>query len=430
MIACGKVYPGCTDEQESSFETMTNLHIDAVRLLSRIDALGAIGVTPEGGVRRLALSDEDRAARDQVVAWMRSAGLRVEVDRIGNIFGTRAGTEESAPVMTGSHIDSVANGGKLDGAYGVLAGIEVIETLNDAGVETPRPIVVCAFTNEEGARFQPDMLGSLVHAGGLSLDDALSTADADGVLLGDELARIGYAGDGEIDAIRPHAFVEVHIEQGPILEAEAIRIGAVEDLQGISWTGIDIIGQANHAGTTPMSLRHDAGYCTGAITSYVREITLQLGGQQVGTVGVIDLEPEVINVIPGRAHMTVDLRNTNEEQLKQAEKLLGEFLEKLAASEGVEIKTTRLARFDPVRFDDAIAQLIENNAALLGLSSRRMTSGAGHDAQMMARICPAAMIFVPSVGGVSHNPAEHTHRDDLNAGANVLLHTLLDLATA
>ncbi len=409
---------------------MSNLEIDSPRLMSRIEALAAIGATPEGGVCRLALSDEDRSARDQVVAWMRSAGLRIEVDRIGNIFGVRAGTEGSAPVMTGSHIDSVANGGKLDGSYGVLAGIEVVETLNDAGVETTRPIVVCAFTNEEGVRFQPDMLGSLVYAGGLGVEDALNTSDGDGVLLGDELARIGYAGDREIGANHPHAFVEVHIEQGPVLETEAISIGAVENLQGISWTRIDITGQANHAGTTPMRLRHDAGYCAGEISSYAREITRQLGGQQVGTVGVIELEPGLINVIPAKATVTVDLRNTDNEQLKQAERLLAEFTEKLAASEGVEIKTARLARFDPVRFDDAIAERIENNAALLGLSCRRMTSGAGHDAQMMARLCPAAMIFVPSVGGISHNPAEHTHSDDLNAGANVLLHTLLDLATA
>ena len=409
---------------------MSNLKIDRNRLMSRIDALGTIGATPEGGVRRLALSDEDRAARDQIVAWMQSAGLHVEVDRIGNIFGTRAGTEQAAPVMTGSHIDSVANGGKLDGSYGVLAGIEVIETLNDAGVETTHPIIVCAFTNEEGARFQPDMLGSLVYAGGLAVEDALSTSDSDGILLGDALVRIGYAGDREIGMARPHAFVEVHIEQGPVLEAQGITIGAVENLQGISWTGITITGQANHAGTTPMNLRHDAGYCAGATASYVREITRQLGAQQVGTVGVIDLEPGIINVVPGKSYMTVDLRNTDNEQLTQAEKLLDEFLDKLTATEGVEIKSERLARFDPVQFDDAIAQKIESNAALLGLSCRRMTSGAGHDAQMMARLCPAAMIFVPSVGGVSHNPAEHTDSDDLNAGANVLLHTLLDLATA
>jgi beta-ureidopropionase / N-carbamoyl-L-amino-acid hydrolase len=407
---------------------MSNLRIDPDRLMSRIEALGAIGATPQGGVRRLALSDEDRAGRDRIVAWMRTAGLRVEIDRIGNIFGIRAGRAQSDPVMTGSHVDSVANGGKLDGAYGVLAGIEVVETLNGAQIETARPIVVAAFTNEEGARFQPDMMGSLVHAGGLGLDEALNTSDADGVVLGGELARIGYAGKTEIGAIRPHAFVELHIEQGPVLEAQAVTIGAVEDLQGISWTGITITGEANHAGTTPMSLRHDAGYCAGEISSRVRSIARELGPRQVGTVGVMNLEPGVINVIPAEAFMTVDLRNTDNEQLTRAEALLEEYLGELAAAEGVAIDWQRLARFDPVRFDAGIARRIEDNAAALGLSCRRMTSGAGHDAQMMARLCPAAMIFVPSVGGISHNPAEHTEREDLVAGADVLLRTLLDLA--
>jgi N-carbamoyl-L-amino-acid hydrolase len=408
---------------------MSNLSINRARLMSRIDALGAIGATPEGGVRRLALSDEDRAARDRIVAWMRSARLHVEVDRVGNIFGTRTGTAPSAPVMTGSHIDSVVNGGKLDGSYGVLAGIEVVETLNEAQIETARPIVVCVFTNEEGARFQPDMLGSLAYAGGLSIDDALKTRDGDGIALGDELARIGYAGESEVGTIHPYAFVEAHIEQGPVLEAQAITIGAVENLQGISWTGISITGQANHAGTTPMQLRHDAGYCAGEITSYVRKIARQLGGEQVGTVGVIDLAPGIVNVIPGKSFMTVDLRNTDNEILKQAEDLLDNFLRTLASSEGVEINTQRLARFEPVQFDESIVRRIEQNAALLELSCRRMTSGAGHDAQMMARLCPTAMIFVPSIGGISHNAAEHTDGDDLNAGANVLLHTLLDLAS-
>jgi N-carbamoyl-L-amino-acid hydrolase len=272
------------------------------------------------------------------------------------------------------------------------------------------------------------MLGSLVYAGGLELEDALDTRDSDGVRLGDALAGIGYAGDQDIGAMPPHAFVELHIEQGPILEAEAITIGAVENLQGISWTAISITGQANHAGTTPMRLRHDAGYCASKISAYVREITRQLGVEQVGTVGVIKLEPEVINVIAGKSRLTVDLRNADNAQLAQAEKLLDDFLEKLRVSEGVEIETERLARFDPVHFDSTIAQKIEESAARLGLSCRRMTSGAGHDAQMIARLCPAAMVFVPSVGGISHNPAEHTDRGDLIAGNNVLLHTLLELA--
>jgi len=407
---------------------MSNLHIDAARLASRIEALAAIGATASGGVARLALGEADGQARDQVVAWMRAAGMSVEIDRIGNVLATRPGTHASAPVMTGSHVDSVADGGKLDGAYGVLAGLEVVETLNDAGIDTERPIAVCVFTNEEGARFQPDMMGSLVFAGELAIDDALATLDGDGVRLGDALARIGYAGESDAGATRPHAFVELHIEQGPILEAEGVTIGAVENLQGISWTRVDIRGEANHAGTTPMRLRHDAGYCAGRVTSFVRELTRELGADQVGTVGVIDLEPGIINVIASRAHMTLDLRNTDNERLEMAEKLLGDYLESLAASEGVAIETTRLARFEPVRFDEAITAIIERKADQLNLSCRRMTSGAGHDAQMIARLCPAAMIFVPSVDGISHNPAERTHPDDLCAGANVLLHTVLELA--
>ena len=408
----------------------SNLQIDTDRLLERIQTLGTIGATAEGGVRRLALSDDDLVARDRVCAWMRDAGLEVRVDQIGNIIGIRVGKSGAAPVMTGSHIDSVANGGRLDGAYGVLAGIEVVETLNDAGIDTERPIAVCVFTNEEGARFQPDMLGSLVYAGGLTVEEALSRQDSAGLLLGDELERIGYAGTEIPGGITPHAFVEVHIEQGPVLEAESIAIGAVENLQGISWTRVTIDGQANHAGTTPMRLRRDAGYSAGAVATFVRDLTARIGGQQVGTVGVTQLEPGIINVIPSRATVTVDLRNTDNDQLCRAETMLDEFLQELADAEGVGIESERLARFDPVAFDAEIATRIEANAAMLGLSCRRMTSGAGHDAQMLARICPTAMIFVPSAGGVSHNPAEHTEDDELDAGANVLLHTLLDLSAA
>lgn len=407
---------------------MTNLKIDAGRLMSRIDALAEVGRTAEGGVHRLALSDDDRIARDRVVDWMRGAGLEVEIDRIGNIIGMRPGTEALPPVMTGSHVDSVANGGKLDGSYGVLAGIEAVETLNDAGIDTPRPIAVCVFTNEEGARFQPDMMGSLVYAGGLSVEEALAREDEEGVLLGDALARIGYRGDAEIGSVRPHAFVELHVEQGPILEAESITIGAVESLQGISWTRVDIEGQANHAGTTPMAGRHDAGYCAARIGCEVRAIARRVGGNQVGTVGLVTLEPGIINVVARKAHVSVDLRNTDNERLELAERMLDELLDELIASEGVRIESERLARFDPVQFDDRIAAIIESKAAHLGLSCRRMVSGAGHDAQMMARLCPAAMIFVPSIGGISHSPHEHTNVDDLRAGADVLLHTLLDLA--
>lgn len=398
------------------------------RLLARMEELGAIGATPEGGVRRLALSDEDRAGRERLIDWMRDAGLDVQIDRIGNIFGTRKGTRNSAPIMTGSHIDSVGNGGRLDGAYGVLAGLEIIETLNDHGIETTRPITIAAFTNEEGARFQPDMMGSLVHAGGMSLSAALEIRDQNGARLGDELKRIGFDGDLEVGSIIPSAFVELHIEQGPVLELEGITLAAVEDLQGISWTEVIFEGQSNHAGTTPMRLRHDAGYCAAALTVFSRSLAREAGGGQIATVGVVELQPNIINVVPGQARVTVDLRNTDNDVLSHAESRLDEYLKDLAQAESVKITTQRLARFDPVRFDAGIVGKIEKHAATLGHSIRRMTSGAGHDAQMMARICPTAMIFSPSIGGISHNPAEATAPRHLMAGAEVLFHTMLDLA--
>jgi N-carbamoyl-L-amino-acid hydrolase len=245
--------------------------------------------------------------------------------------------------------------------------------------------------------------------------------------LGDALKRIGYHGTAPLGVHKPHAFVELHIEQGPLLDADGIKIGAVENLQGISWQELTIVGQSNHAGTTPMRLRHDAGYAASAVSTFVRELTRKMGGNQVGTVGHLVLIPNLINVIAARATITVDLRNTDELLLQQAEQALKDFLKLLSESEGVTITSRRLARFEPVIFDASLTDRIAHHAKSLGLSQKRMTSGAGHDAQMMARICPTSMIFVPSVGGISHNPAEHTEPADLIAGANVLLATLTEL---
>jgi N-carbamoyl-L-amino-acid hydrolase len=405
------------------------LSIDGARLLARLDQLAAIGPIAGGGCCRLALTDADKAGRDQVVAWMRELGLEVSVDRIGNVFGLRRGREDLPPVMTGSHIDTVRTGGRYDGNLGVLGGLEVVATLDAAGIATRRPLVIAFFTNEEGARFAPDMMGSLVYAGGLSLDAALATAAIDGPTVGAELERIGYAGDAPLGLHRPYAYVELHIEQGPVLDAEGVRIGAVADLQGISWQRIAITGQSNHAGTTPMRLRHDAGYCAAAIAVFLRRLATEMGGAQVCTAGRIELVPNLINVIAARATITADLRNTDEALLKEAEARLAAFLVTLRRDEGVTIETERLARFEPVVFDAGLVADIEGVARELGLSCRRMTSGAGHDAQMLARICPSAMIFVPSVKGISHNPAEHTAPEDLVAGTNVLLHTLVKLAS-
>lgn len=404
------------------------LRINASRLQARLDALAQIGAIDGGGCCRLALSDDDRRGRDQVVAWMRELGLQVQIDAIGNVFGRRAGRLDLPAVMTGSHIDTVATGGRYDGNLGVIAALEVVQTLNEAAVLTDRPLVVAFFTNEEGARFAPDMLGSLVYAGGLALQQALDVRAIDGARLGDELERIGYAGEAPIGLHRPGAFVELHIEQGPVLDAEGLTIGAVQDLQGISWQELTITGQSNHAGTTPMRLRHDAGYAAAAVTGFVRSLARNMGAGQIATVGKVDLHPNLINVIAARASLTVDLRNTDETLLQQAEAELAAFLQTLACEEGVSITSRRLARFEPVVFDAAVVQRIEAVAQRLGYAQRRITSGAGHDAQMLARVCPSAMIFVPSVRGISHNPAEHTAPADLAAGANVLLHTLLELA--
>ena len=400
-----------------------NLQLDGALLLEQIRILGELGADPvQGGRTRIALTDAEKAGRDQVVAWMKELALEVRIERIGNIFGSlpaAAGTD-LAPLMMGSHIDTVTNAGALDGCYGVLAGLAVARAYRAAGVLPARPITVAAFTNEEGVRYQPDMMGSLVYAGGLAVDQALDTIGTDGTRLGDELARIGYAGDLEPGAIVPHEYLELHIEQGPILEAEGIQIGVVENLQGISWQQVTVQGNANHAGTTPTRLRHDAGYVACAAVAEARAIARD-AGSTLATTGCIAFEPNVINVIPRKAVFTVDLRDPDETRLQQAEQRFAGTLERLAAEEGVKITSERLVRFEPVNFDRDLADQIQASATRLGLSHRRMTSGAGHDAQMIARIAPAAMIFVPSHGGISHNPREHTDDAQLVMGAQVLL---------
>ncbi|MGX5727999.1 allantoate amidohydrolase [Metapseudomonas otitidis] len=399
-----------------------DVRLNGPQLLGQIRILGDVGTdSVDGGRTRIALTDAEKSGRDQVVAWMRELGLEVRFDRIGNILGSLRGTaDDQAPLMMGSHIDTVTNAGALDGCYGVLAGLAVLRAYRDAGVTPERTLTVAAFTNEEGVRYQPDMMGSLVYAGGLSVDEALRTIGTDGTVLGEELQRIGYAGYLEPGAIRPHEYLELHIEQGPILEAEGTVIGVVENLQGISWQQVEVKGNANHAGTTPTRLRHDAGYVASAVVAELRALAKE-SGSTLATVGCMKFEPNVINVIPRKASFTVDLRAPDEGKLRQAEERLAQILKRLAEEEGVSIQTEQLVRFQPVVFDAELAQEIEDSAQRLGLSNRRMTSGAGHDAQMIARIAPSAMIFVPSRGGISHNPREHTDDDQLIQGANLLL---------
>jgi N-carbamoyl-L-amino-acid hydrolase len=401
--------------------------VDGPHLHARLAALAKVGAIDGGGCARLALSDEDKAGRDLVVGWMRDAGLAVTIDAIGNVFGLRRGREDGPPVMTGSHIDTVRTGGRFDGNYGVLAGLAVCRALDAAGIVTRHPLCVAFFTNEEGARFQPDMMGSLVHAGGLTLQEAYAATDSDGKRVGDELVRIGYRGPAAPGAIRPRAFVELHIEQGPVLEEAGVTIGAVTGVQGISWHEFVATGVSAHAGTTPMRLRHDAGYVAAAAATFVRQITHDMGGAQVGTVGVSELRPNLINVIANRARFTVDLRNTDETALQDAERRVFAFIEEAARNEGVAIEKRQLARFAPVAFDGAMIERIERIAQAHGRSTMRLPSGAGHDAQMMARLCPTGMILVPSAKGLSHNVAEYTSPADLEAGAAVLLDALLEL---
>lgn len=408
--------------------TQASLHIHGPRLLASLQTLGRIGALPGGGVNRLALTDADRLGRDWVVNGMRELGLRVVVDAIGNIFGHREGVEDVPPVMMGSHIDTVRTGGLYDGNYGVLAGLEVLATLREAGIKTRRPLAVAVFTNEEGARFQPDMMGSLTYVGGIPLQEALATRDAEGLTLEAELQRIGFQGQAAVGEPCVDSFVELHIEQGPVLEREGVQIGVVEGVQGISWTEFTVEGQSNHAGTTPMALRHDAGLVAAQVAVQVRELSLRMGGRQLATVGALRLSPNLVNVIAQKAVFTVDLRNTDRVALAQAEADVQAFAARVAEAEGVRITARPLARFEPVAFDARLVDLVAQQAQALGCTHRRMPSGAGHDAQMLARVCPSAMIFVPSAAGLSHNVREHTEPDDLVRGAQLLLQVVVQLA--
>ena len=405
--------------------------VNAARLLGRLRTLGDVGRDGQGRLVRLAGSDADKAGRDLLAAWMREAGLEVAVDRIGNMFGVwRAGVDPKAPpVMMGSHIDTVIDAGIYDGCTGVLGGLEVIQALNEGGFAPRRPLAVAAFTNEEGVRYAPDMMGSLVTAGGLSVEDALASVGTDGAILGAELERIGYAGAEEPGFLKPHAYLELHVEQGPVLERQGFSIGAVATLQGISWQRVTIVGEANHAGTTPMSLRRDAGVAAARVVTFLSDRARASNTPTVATIGCMRFEPDAINVIPSRATFTVDLRDPDEARLQEEEAALAGYLDKLQDSEGVAISVERLARFQPVTFDPRLVAMIETAARTRGLACRRMTSGAGHDAQMIARVAPAAMIFVPSLGGISHNPRENTPDADIIAGASILLDVVTSLAS-
>jgi N-carbamoyl-L-amino-acid hydrolase len=404
------------------------MKINRTRLEQTIQDLGRIGETPRGGLSRLALGDDEKRARDQMVVWMRDAGLRVSVDQMGNIFGQRQGTAALPPVMIGSHVDSVPTGGKYDGQLGVLCGLEVIRTLNDAQVRTRHPVTLAIFTNEEGARFQPAMIASGVMAGKIALEDAYNARDRDGLRLVDELERIGYLGPEPCVARPFRAYLELHIEQGPCLEEEGLSVGVVEGIVAISWSRLTLHGVQDHAGPTPMRIRHDALVAAADVVAGVRRIAKQIGGDCVTTVGRLDVSPNIVNAIPGRVVLSIDMRDPRSEALDDALPMLDRVVREACQREGVRYELEHYWRVPYTPFARDVVDAVERAARAAGARYRRILSGAGHDAQYMAAIGPAGMVFVPSRGGRSHCEEEFTSMDDIEPGANTLLGAALDLA--
>jgi N-carbamoyl-L-amino-acid hydrolase len=415
----------------------TSLTINRDRLWQSLMDLAAIGAYDDAatgltGINRQSLTDEDGDGRRLVIAWMEDSGLEVTVDQMGNIFGRREGTEaDASPVMAGSHIDTVATAGAFDGCLGVLGALEVIRSLNDAGLQTRRPIVIAAWTDEEGVRFGTDMLGSAVAAGRLMLDYAYDLVDEAGLRFGDELERIGFKGEAPVRLEAPHAYVEAHIEQGPVLQQQGLAIGVVTGVQAISWQKITLHGRAAHAGTTPTELRVDAGLAAAEIIVHLRSMVNSGGyGQLRATVGHVRTSPGLPSVVPDLAEITVDLRNPDDSLMAQAEADLATFLSELPNSQpGLRVETKRMAKTNAVPFSEAIQDNIAATAKELGHPTIRLMSGAGHDAQEMAAITPTAMIFIRGqYDGISHNPREYSTPEDCAAGIAVLGKTILELS--
>ncbi|MGE0659083.1 MAG: Zn-dependent hydrolase [Reyranellaceae bacterium] len=401
-----------------------NLRIDGERLWSSLMEMARIGATEKGGVCRIALTDLDRQGRDLFVKWCREAGCEVRVDAIGNIFARRSGRDNSLPpIVTGSHLDSQPTGGKFDGAYGVLAGLEVIRALNDAGYETNAPVEVAVWTNEEGARFAPAMVASGVFAGAFDLDYALSRTDPEGKNFGDELKRIGYAGPERV-GFPIGAYFEAHIEQGPILENENKTIGIVTGGQGQRWYEIDITGMESHAGTTPMELRKDALVGAAELIVAARAIaTARRNGR--ATVGVINALPQSRNTIPGRVSLTLELRHPSDAELTAMDAEMRAEAARIAGRHGLETKIEQIWYFPPQPFDEKCVDAVRNAAAKEGLPAMEIVSGAGHDACYVARVAPAAMVFIPCEAGISHNEIETATPEHVAAGCQVLLQAMV-----
>lgn len=410
-------------------QNIDSLRINGQRLWDSLMALASIGATAKGGVCRLALSDLDKQGRDLVISWAREAGMTVTIDKIGNAFMRRPGRNNALPpIMTGSHIDTQPTGGKFDGNYGVLAGIEVVRTLNDHGIETDAPIEVAFWTNEEGSRFVPVMMGSGVFAGAFSLEHAYAAKDVQGKTVREELERIGYIGPEEPGQHPIGAYFESHIEQGPVLEDNDTVIGVVEGVLGIRWFDCIITGMEAHAGPTPMALRKDALQVATHIMQEVVASALRHAPHGRGTVGMVQVFPNSRNVIPGQVKFSIDLRNSSDALVDQMAAEVRSFAERKAAEAGCSLEMNLVSSYQAQAFHPDCIQAVARAASKLGYSNMPAVSGAGHDAIYAARLAPAGMIFIPCKDGISHNEIEDAKPEHLEAGCNVLLHAMLERA--
>lgn len=409
--------------------SLAPLHIDGERLWQSLMDLAQIGATPKGGVCRIALTDQDKLGRDLVVQWFKEAGLTVRTDAVGNVFGRRAGTDALArAVATGSHIDTQPTGGKFDGNYGVMAGLEVVRTLNAHGIQTCAPIEVAFWTNEEGTRFTPVMMGSGAFAGVFGAEDIQARTDADGLTVGGELQRIGYLGDvacGEVPGGAFAAYFEAHIEQGPVLEAYDKPVGIVSGALGQQWYDVVVTGMDAHAGPTPMELRHDAMLAAARMIDVVNRIAMDEAPHGRGTVGSVQVLPNSRNVIPGQVKFTVDFRNLSQAGLDRMDAAMHREFALLAQQCQCVVEIEQVVKFEPCIFHPDCVSSVRKAADALGLQHMEVVSGAGHDAVYVNQVAPTAMIFVPCKDGISHNEIEDAKPAHLAAGCNVLLHAML-----
>jgi len=406
-----------------------NLQIDGKRLWDSLMEMAKIGATEKGGCCRLALTDLDKQSRDLFVRWCKEAGCSIKVDKMGNIFAHRPGkNNDLAPVMTGSHLDTQPTGGRFDGVFGVLAGLEVVRSLNDLGVETERPVEVAVWTNEEGSRFAPAMVASGVFAGVFDLEYGLSRSDSDGKTMGEELQRIGYAGAEEVGGREVHAFFETHIEQGPILETENKTIGIVTDAQGQRWYELTLTGVESHAGPTPMARRKDALLGAARIVELVNRTGIDNAPVACATVGMMDVHPNSRNVIPGKVFLTIDFRHPDDDVLTKMDATLRAGIEKITGEIGLKHELEQIFYYKPIHFDETCVAAVREGAEAFGYDAREIVSGAGHDACYMAKVAPTAMVFVPCVDGISHNEIEDAKPEWITAGGNVLLRAIVEKA--